>query len=81
MAQLGARLNGIQKVRGSSPLSSTNGMTASPRRNKRRGLDAFQIGTPACNRLQPIAETVFLGEELTGQPLPCIMRLAQDART
>ena len=83
MAQLGARLNGIQKVRGSSPLSSTNGMTASPRRNKRRGLDAFQICTPAWNRLQPPAETVFLGEceELTGQPLPCIMRLAQDART
>ena len=30
VAQLGARLNGIQKVRGSTPLSSTNIFKAKP---------------------------------------------------
>jgi hypothetical protein len=56
-------------------------MTASPRRKERRGLDAFRISTPAWYRSQPLAEGVLLREELTDLPLPCIMRLAQDAWT
>jgi hypothetical protein len=46
VAQLGARLNGIQKVRGSSPLSSTKAVISSPCRIARRGLDAFVDSHP-----------------------------------
>jgi hypothetical protein len=74
VAQLGARLNGIQKVRGSNPLSSTVRMVTSPRRKRRRGL-AFCLPRPPrgnplhhaldvehTNRASDIGVLAFLGK-------------------
>ena len=53
IAQLGERLNGIQKVRGSNPLSSTNLLTARIGPSTEGPFDSRLVVTPADRGMAP----------------------------
>ena len=65
MAQLGARLNGIQKVSGSIPLGSTN-KKGQARRRQSPGLLVFElVAMDVCPLSGPGSQGFLLGPLLT----------------